>query len=386
MIANKIGIGLIGLSAKDCWAARAHVPALKSLPEYEIRALAASSRQSSEEAAAKYGVPLYFDDPAELAARPEVDLVVVAVRVPYHRQLVTAALEAGKMVYCEWPLGNGLAEAEEMAALAKAKGVRAFVGLQARSSPHVRFVRDLVGEGRIGDVISTTLVASPGAWGATVEPRLLYGLDRRNGVSMLTIQFSHTIDGLCWCLGEFRDLTAVLATRYPRPRRTDTGETVEKTIDDQILVSGTLAGGAVASIHYRSGLSRATNFTWEINGTKGDILVTGDLGRLQYGEFRIQGAFGDEKHLADLPIPTIYQLVAAGAPKDVPYTLAQAYARLLSDIGTGTSHVPTFADAVIRHRMIEAIESASNSGMRQSYEAVAGRTDGPDRELVRHPA
>ena len=65
-------------------------------------------------------------------------------------------------------------------------------------------------------------------------------------------------------------------------------------------------------------------------------------------------------------------LVAAGAPK-VPYTLAQAYARVLSDINTGTAEVPTFSDAKLRHRMIEAIERSSDTGMRQSYAVEAPR-------------
>ena len=64
-------------------------------------------------------MPLTFGTAEELARRDEVDLVVVTVKVPHHREVVTTALQAGKMVLCEWPLGNGLAEAEEPAALAR---------------------------------------------------------------------------------------------------------------------------------------------------------------------------------------------------------------------------------------------------------------------------
>jgi predicted dehydrogenase len=74
-------------------------------------------------------VPLFFDDAGAMARRPEVDLAVVAVRVPHHHALVSAVLRAGKPVCCEWPLGNGLAEAEEMAGLAEASGVKDFIGL-----------------------------------------------------------------------------------------------------------------------------------------------------------------------------------------------------------------------------------------------------------------
>jgi predicted dehydrogenase len=84
---------------------------------------------------------------------------------------VLAALNAGKPVLCEWPLAMDLAEAEELATSASDRGVRTAVGLQGRSAPAVRYLRDLVADGYIGDVLSTTLVASAGAWGETFLPR-----------------------------------------------------------------------------------------------------------------------------------------------------------------------------------------------------------------------
>lgn len=361
-----IGLGIIGLSAHGGWAGRAHVPAIRSIRGYDIRALATSRDETAAEAAKAYGVPLHFGDPAALAAHPDVDLVVVAVRVPHHRELVAAALDAGKMVYCEWPLGNGREEAEAMTERARARGVHAFVGLQGHASPSIRYIRDLVRSDAVGEVVSTSFVASAGAWGDTIEPRLVYGLDRRNGVSMLTVQFGHAIDGLCWCLGEFSTLTATLATRFPTVRRTDTGEALPKTIDDQIAVTGLLESGAVASVHYRSGHSQVANFFWEINGTRGDLIVTGESGRLQYGDFQIRGAI-DGKALEDMPVPERYRLVAGVSPADVSYTLAHAYTLMNRDIRDGTGHTPTFADGLRRHRMIEAIERAARSGDRQSY-------------------
>ncbi len=80
----------------------------------------------------------------DLVNDADVDVVAITVKVPYHLELATAALDAGKAVYCEWPLGNGLIEAETLAALAKKKGVLAVAGLQARSAPSVAYVRDLI--------------------------------------------------------------------------------------------------------------------------------------------------------------------------------------------------------------------------------------------------
>src|SRR5207244_747813 len=82
-----------------------------------------------------FGVPAAFDNHQELVNSPSVDVVAVTVKVPYHLELATAALSAGKAVYCEWPLGNGLKEAETLATLAKKQGVLAVAGLQARSAP-----------------------------------------------------------------------------------------------------------------------------------------------------------------------------------------------------------------------------------------------------------
>lgn len=363
---NKIGIGMIGLSARGGWAGRAHVPALQLLPEYEIRALTASSPESAAAAAQRYNVPLYFTDPAELAARPEVDLAVINVKVPEHKRLVKAVLNAGTPVYCEWPLGNGLQEAEELAALAREKGVPGFVGLQVHGVPAVRYIRDLVASGYVGEVLSTTVVGSGHRWGATADERGLYLLDPANGATLLSIPFGHTMEAVCWVLGEFREFSAVTANRLPEVTVEETGERVSKTTDDNIAVSGVLENGAVAAIHYRGGLSRGTNFRWEINGTGGDLVITGDTGHLQFGLVAIHGATGDEESLTELPVPAEY-ITAPGELDDVPYALAQTYTHLLSDLREGTHLVPTFEDAVVRHRMLEAIEKAARTGVRQSY-------------------
>src|SRR6266849_5445523 len=138
---KRIRVGIIGANPDRGWAAQAHIPALKSLPDdFEITALSTSRRESAEAAGKLFGVPAVFDNHQDLVNRADVDVVAITVKVPHHLELATAALEAGKSVYCEWPLGNGLKEAENLAALAKKKGVLAAAGLQARSAPSVGYV------------------------------------------------------------------------------------------------------------------------------------------------------------------------------------------------------------------------------------------------------
>jgi len=186
--ARRIRVGIIGANPDRGWAAQAHIPALKSLPDdFEITALSTSRRQSADAAGKLFGVPLAFDNHQDLVNSADVDVVAVTVKVPHHLELATAALEAGKAVYCEWPLGNGLKEAENLAALAKKKGVLAAAGLQARSAPSVAYVHDLIGQGYVGEVLSTTLIGSGMGWGPTVEPFNAYLNDRKNGATMLSI-------------------------------------------------------------------------------------------------------------------------------------------------------------------------------------------------------
>src|SRR5438067_8056173 len=147
MADSALGVGIIGVSPTRGWAATAHIPGLRALPNYEIRALSARSTDSARAAGEMFGVSAVFSNHEQLVTQPDIDLVVVTVKVPHHRELVSAALAAGKAVYCEWPLGRDLDEARAMAALATEEGVRTVVGLQARQAPAIEFVQELLGDG-----------------------------------------------------------------------------------------------------------------------------------------------------------------------------------------------------------------------------------------------
>jgi len=230
---KRIRVGIIGANPDRGWAAQAHIPALQSLPDdFEITALSTSRRESADAASRRFGVPLAFDNHQELVNRADVDAVAITVKVPHHFQLATAALNAGKAVYCEWPLGNGLQEAEQLAALAKKQGVLAVAGLQARAAPAVLYVRDLVRQGYVGEVLSTTLIGSGMGWGPTVEPYNAYLNERMNGATMLSIAVGHAADALCYCLGEVRDLSATMTMRRKSFAIAGTGESKPMHADD----------------------------------------------------------------------------------------------------------------------------------------------------------
>jgi predicted dehydrogenase len=145
----------------------------------------------------------------------------------------------------------------------------------------------------------------------------------------------------------------------------ETGDSTPMTTDDQVCVTGLLEGGAALSIHYRGGRSRGTNLLWEINGTEGDLQLIGAGGQAQIFEMEVRGGKGAQSSLEILPVPERYRW----SPPQVPgpsTNVAQAYARFARDYREGTHFCPTFEDAVTRHRMLHAIETAAATGQRQT--------------------
>jgi predicted dehydrogenase len=360
-----LGVGIVGVSPVRGWAATAHIPALRALPNYDIRALSARSAESARAAGEAFGVDVVFSDHQQLVTQPHIDLVVVTVKVPHHRELVSAALAAGKIVYCEWPLGRDLDDARAMAALAAERGVRTLVGLQGRQAPAIEFVRDLLGDGYVGEILSTTMVGVSVPGDVVVQANA-YMLDKANGANALTIGLGHSLDTLNYVLGEFADLSALADIRRPLITIEETGEQIVKTAPDQIAAIGTLTSGATASIHVREAVAGGTGFLWEINGTGGTLRITADAPLPGIFPLTVWGAQG-QSELAELDCPAALTRkwpALAGLEGAPAFNVGRAYAAFAADIENGTHSVPDFADAVRRHELIDAIESAAASGER----------------------
>jgi predicted dehydrogenase len=381
MSQTTLGVGIIGVSPARGWAAIAHIPALRALPNYEIRALSAHSAESARAAGEAFGVGAVFSDHGQLLTQPDIDVVAVTVKVPHHRELVSAALAAGKAVYCEWPLGRDVDDARAMAALAAGHGARTAVGLQARQAPAIGFVQELLRDGYVGEVLSTTMVGLSVPGGVVVRANA-YMLEQTNGANVLTIAVGHSLDTLNHVLGEFADLSAVSDLRRPLITIDETGEQIVKTAADQIAVIGTLTSGATASVHVREAVAGGTGFLWEINGTDGTVRITADAAYPEIYPLTVWGARGRNEP-AKLVIPAALRqkwpalTSLEGTPAE---NVGRAYAAFAADIDKGTHTVPDFADAVARHDLIAAIERSAASG---EHVKAATRFAEPSRIMTR---
>jgi len=361
-MASKIRIGIVGATVTpggSGWGANAHIPALRALPDYEVVAVCTAHEETARASAEAFGVAKAYHDIDAMAADPDVDLVVVSVRVPWHRDLVMAGLRAGKPVFCEWPLGANLAEAKEMANEARERGVRTVVGLQGRSDPAVRYARDVVARGEIGEVITANLSIMTPAVLERGAGRVWQRL-RSNGANTLTIAGGHGIDAMCTVLGEFAEVSARAVTRIPRWRDTDLGQDVEVDSPDAITVAGRLLSGTEVAVHVAAVPAGATGTRLEVYGRDG-VLVLTSAGALSTGPNRLFIGRGKEA-LTEVQPPDAYVVVPEGTPAGPPRNVASGYARLADAWGGSTAFEPDFDVAVTRHRLIDAIERSSSSG------------------------
>ena len=372
---KRLGVGVLGASRVYGWGGRAHVPAIKALPEFELVAVGTSRPETAATAADQLGARFGYHDYRSLIDNPEVDIVVVSVKAPLHHEITVAALNAGKAVFTEWPLGANLDQAEELAALAKDKGLPNIVGLQARVSPAILRMKNLISEGYIGRPLSCSMTMF--LTGRVRDSINVWEGDRVQGGNTLTIHLGHSIDALCFCLGNFSELSAIVQTQTPVWHTVDTDEDVHVDSPDTIMVNGVLDSGCLVSIHVASTPGPAPGWRMQVYGTEGSLVATSTL-MLQYGEISLRGAretresdlasgfrYDGEAALEEIEMASTDIWVPPEVPNGPPFNVAQLY-RLLSDgILKGSVIRPDFDDALANHRLLHTIEVAAESGTTQ---------------------
>ena len=360
---SRLGVGSSGVSPVRGWAAIAHIPALRALPNYQIRALSAHNTESARAAGEVFGVGVVFSDHEQLVTRPDIHVVAITVKVPHHPSSSPPHSPRARPSL-RVATGRDLDDAKAVAALAAAQQrAHTVVGLQARQAPVIEFVQELLRDGYLGEVLSTTMVGLSVPGDIVGQPNA-YMLDKTNGANLLTIAIGHSLDTLNYVLGEFAELSAVSDLRRPLITIEETGEQIMKTAADQIALIGTLTSGATATIHIREAVAGGTGLLWEINGTNGTLRITADAAQPQIYPLTVAGAHGPNEP-AELAAPAALtqKWPALTSLEGTPaYNVGRAYAAFAADIDNQTHTVPDFADAVGRHEVIAAIERSAASG------------------------
>lgn len=363
MAATKIRLGIIGANIHVGWASRSHLPAVPAAPDFELTAVCTTKKESAEESARKYGARLAFHDYRAMLAHPDIDAVAVVLRVPAHHEHTMAAIDAGKHVYTEWPLGQTTAQAEEMEARAKARGVARVVGLQARVGPSILTMKHLIAGGYVGEVRSCNLVLIRDGILERPQERE-WQWDEAKGAHTLTIANGHSVDAMRFVLGEFADVHASIGTQTKQWFITDTKKTVANvTSPDTILVNGRLANGALVSSHVAHVPYAGSAYRMEVYGSKGTLVATGNDSP-QMAKVKLSGAQGGN---ALQPIEPLKQFifVPPAMPQGLPFNVGQLYHGFAQAIRGEASIAPDFATAIRMHKLIDAMRESSRTGQLQ---------------------
>jgi len=342
---SALRVGVIGANAKSGWARESHIPALQGLSGLELVAVATSTRDTADEAANAYGVRAY-DNGLDLARSPDVDIVTVATRVPDHRDMILAALESGKHVYSEWPLGAGERETEDLCKAADAANVHTAIGLQLRGSPTVKRARDLLEGGAIGRLLSANIYSSTAGFGPEVPNPYVYLENPQNFANLVTIQGAHTLDLAFHLLGEAVASNSLVSRQFPKVAIGGHKEIHQRTTYDHLLLQGATARGVSLGIEVAGGRSPEAPLRFEVVGEKGTLSLQGGAAR------------GFQSHRLSLHVNGEKEQVDEGELSGLPSSAVNVggvYAALRDDIRDSTSHVTGFAQALRLTRRIEAI-------------------------------
>jgi predicted dehydrogenase len=335
------------------------LPALQASSAIELTAVCTTRADSAEAARKAYGARLAFDDYRKMIASPDIDAVAVVVRVPSHYAPTKAALEAGKHVYCEWPLGRTTQEAVELTTLARANRLVTAVGLQARVNPTLMYMREQIEAGYVGEVMAIHI--SLLREGVLSRPsHRVWQRDADLGANTLTIANGHTVDAMRFVAGDFDRLSAVVTTQARQWLDTGNNTLLDVTSPDNVLVSGRLKSGAVVSVHIGSIPYCGSGYRMEIYGRDGTLVAAGEDSP-QLSEVFLHGARSGNT-LTLMPVPERFNFAAPATPSDEAMNVGQMYSLFAEAIRTGVSRQPTFDTAVDLHHLVDAIKRASDDG------------------------
>jgi predicted dehydrogenase len=347
-----LGVGMIGLNADRGWAQEAHAPAVLAVDGLALAGVATRRPENAAAAALRFGTTS-FPDAEALIADERIDVVAVVSAVPTHRALIMRAVEAGKHVLTEWPVAVGTEQTEAIAKAAGRAGVVSAVGLQTRRNPAVLQAARLLGEGRIGRLLSVRVLATTAAFGPVIDASTAPLEEASTGMNLTTIHAAHALDLVAALAGPIVAVQATRGIQYPVLTSARSPERLARTLPDHVLIQGRLAADVLAVVEVVGGRPAAhTPFRMEMQGTEGSVVLSGGAPRgFQAGSLELF-VDGRSKPVDDRGLP------------DPVLNVAGVYSALRDDIENGTRTAPTFDDALRLSALIDAVIASDVDGRR----------------------
>lgn len=379
---------------RERFSVRAHIPALQKLPGlYEIVATCTTRMETASESARHFGIPHAFDSVGRmLADLPEIDVVCVSVRPKFHHQVAMPALKAGKHVYCELPMAVSTAQAQEMYATARDKGLKSQVGFQHHFEPASLHMAELVREGFIGRPLTFTHQFFSGAY-IMPRPSHRQWLFQSDAGGHPGYRSGQPLQRLMAVLGaDVTEISAELRCMVPERRNTDGGLIKGDQVENMnyLLRVGSDTIGTMQT-SYTAWFGTGTRF--ELYGTHGMLMLATDDtpqnwtkdkpgGDPTHGTLKLYGARIEERELMggpiaperlqrafrEIEIPARHTYVSGFDHGQAAFEVAQAWYALAQSINGGPASHPDFRDVIKIHYVLDAAEESVRTGRWQKVD------------------
>jgi predicted dehydrogenase len=363
---KEIGIGLIGtgfMGKAHAIAYRTALSAFPDIPAPRLVMVGDVTAEAAAKAAHQYGFESSTGDWKQVIANPAVQVVSVTTPNSFHKEMVLAALAAGKHVHCEKPLSPSLADSLEMVTAAEAKGLCTQVGFNYIKNPLLKLTRDMVASGELGEITGFRGIHAEDYMHDPQNP-WTWRIDPAGGPGVIADLGSHIIGMARFLLGDIAEVSADVRTVIKqRPVARGAKEMKPVEVDDvaRLLVTfGRGCSGTIEANWIQTG--RKMQLGFELTGEKGSLVFTQE----RLNELHFYKAGGDARHMGFTRIEAGPQhepyggfCVAGGHQLGFNDLKTIEMAEFLGGIARGKSAGPDFREAYEIQKVVEAALSSS---------------------------
>lgn len=361
-----IGYGFMGRAHSNAWR---QVRAFFDVPyEPVLKVICGRNETELERVANHFGWEERSTNWEEVVTRADVDVVDICSPGYTHAPIVIAAAQAKKILFCEKPLANTLAEAEQMLDAAEQNGCVHMICHNYRRAPAVALASELIEAGELGKIYHYRATYLQ-EWLHNPDSPVRWRLDKSQaGSGALGDLFSHSTDLARYLVGEITEVVALLNT-FVDQRPAPTGN-AKVDVDDAALSLVRFHNDAIGTIEatrYATGRKNYNHF--EINGSKGSVSF--NLERMNELEFYSdEGPNSGFKTIqaTDRTHPYLSGWWPPGHIIGYEHTFTHTVLELLQALAQDRLPTPNFIDGVKNQRVLDAVERSATS---RSWETIS---------------
>ncbi len=366
----EVNVALIGYAfmGKAHSNAYRQVNAFFELPvKPRMKVICGRDEAKVQAAAHRYGWEEAATDWRRVVQRDDIQVVDICTPGDFHHPIALAAAAAGKVVFCEKPLANSVAEAEEMLAAVNKAKVLHMICHNYRKVPAVMLARQLIEEGRLGEIhhYRGTYLQD---WIVDPEFPLVWRLRKsKAGSGALGDILSHSLDLARYLAGEIREVSGDLKTFVrERPLPDDPEKKGRVTVDDAATALVRFESGAIGTLEASRFATGRKNYNrFEINGSRGSVAF--NLERLNELEVYLRDDPGYLQGFRTINVtepdhPFFRDWWPPGHIIGYEHTFTHAVHELMQAIARDQLPSPNFQDGVINQKVLAAVERSARSG------------------------